>query len=777
MDPQQQNPQPAPAQPQAQVQSSDPAFDVLNPMPIGKQAKQQAWEVFHNTDGPDFEQKLGQLNLPKPIKQQLWEAKQKQYQQQDQQHNDGGGRDSSSGRLAGDDDVETGLRKASNAPPTLAESQHPTMTGVKRGLEGAAADTLGVAKTGLSDIGGALGAALKLPQQIAGHVIDSINSPDVIALRQRQDLHKQQVYSDAANEFHQGHYAKAVSHLVDLFDPKYDDPNDPISKIMKSQWDSSMQAKNKMVQAAQAKDYPAVVQHAAGILPIASQVDQAMENYRQDPSHENLAHVLVSALPAFVPALLKSNAAVATANGARSVASGAVDLAKAGAEELSDKLSTHTDATLGSSAVDPQAAGTQVQGELASGQNQVVPSDAPSSQEGGQGVQDAMQQTRDIQGQQVAATKAAARPEGFKMRIGEFYTDLGQKLSAIDDKIGGESTGLSTVKDPELENVRKMIADDFGSSRELSNTEIDKVREQLNSKISQQTQSVKMGNSTGTALNYYKQIKKAFDDEMYAQVSDPNAAELSRAANKTYAETVARQTKGTSKTAFKTQSPEQIITRTAKAGPAQQSEIQGIMKDLSPEATTRYQNSVLKQIVDNATSGGKTAWDKVQGQLDKMGETGKTLFGDRYQQLYSEVARNAKLGDIKGMSPEGVIVKFAKAGAEDQSQVEALMSELSPSGQKVLQDSVLKHIVDMKTVTGKTDWFKVQERLAEQGNTAKSLLGDTRYKEVMEEVAHNAKLQKTKGIAVKAAGAFGIAAAWQYYSHLRNVLSSGPAER
>lgn len=44
--------------------------------------------------------------------------------------------------LIGAPNAETNLRKAAIAPPTLAESQHPYLTGAKRGLEGAAADTI-----------------------------------------------------------------------------------------------------------------------------------------------------------------------------------------------------------------------------------------------------------------------------------------------------------------------------------------------------------------------------------------------------------------------------------------------------------------------------------------------------------------------------------------------------------------------------------------------------------------------------------------------------------
>jgi hypothetical protein len=123
--------------------------------------------------------------------------------------------------------------------------------------------------------------------------------------RQIQEEHKHKVYTQIKDDLHNGNYVQAFSHFGDLFDPHYDDPNDPISRVIQAQWDSSKLAKERMMEAAKNKDYASVVQHAAGILPVASQVDSAMETYRKDPTRENLAHVISSAIPAFVPSLMK----------------------------------------------------------------------------------------------------------------------------------------------------------------------------------------------------------------------------------------------------------------------------------------------------------------------------------------------------------------------------------------------------------------------------------------------------------------------------------------
>lgn len=74
--------------------------------------------------------------------------------------------------LIGAPKAEDELRQAAIAPPTIAESQHPLLTGAKRGLEGAAADTISTLRgfTSPASIGLlAAGPAGKLPG-VAGKV-------------------------------------------------------------------------------------------------------------------------------------------------------------------------------------------------------------------------------------------------------------------------------------------------------------------------------------------------------------------------------------------------------------------------------------------------------------------------------------------------------------------------------------------------------------------------------------------------------------------------------
>jgi hypothetical protein len=107
------------------------------------------------------------------------------------------------------------------------------------------------------------------------------------------------------------------------------DSDSPIGKMLDSVWNSSVQAKNRMIQSAKAGDWLGVGQHAAGVLPIANNVDAAMTNYQKDPTHENLAHVITSAIPAFVPSMIRKVGGPAEAVEGTEAAEGAEEGASA----------------------------------------------------------------------------------------------------------------------------------------------------------------------------------------------------------------------------------------------------------------------------------------------------------------------------------------------------------------------------------------------------------------------------------------------------------------
>jgi len=177
--------------------------------------------------------------------------------------------------------------------------------------QSASAQKPGFVSTVASDIGGAATGLAKLPLKVAEYAtLSAPSTADEQAIMDARDAQKKAIYQQFKDDFHAGHYAKAFYGLTNLFDPHGEDPNDPLQQVMQAQWDSSKQAKDRAVEAVKNKDYAAAIQHAVGILPVASQVDAAMENYRKDPSRENLAHIVTSAIPAFIPAIAKGAGAL-----------------------------------------------------------------------------------------------------------------------------------------------------------------------------------------------------------------------------------------------------------------------------------------------------------------------------------------------------------------------------------------------------------------------------------------------------------------------------------
>jgi hypothetical protein len=64
---------------------------------------------------------------------------------------------------------------------------------------------------------------------------------------------------------------------------------------------SSKQAKDRMMESAKKGDALGTAQHAAGMVPGASQVDDAMTRYQENPDTKGLVHVIATALPMILP--------------------------------------------------------------------------------------------------------------------------------------------------------------------------------------------------------------------------------------------------------------------------------------------------------------------------------------------------------------------------------------------------------------------------------------------------------------------------------------------
>ena len=202
---------------------------------------------------------------------------------------------------------------SAQAPP-VSQPASATQTAAPTGdiFDKVAASTSGSSQSAqpgfLSTVGFDLGSMVKglatLPGRTADYLLNRDSSNDQ-QLAENAELHKKLTYEQFKTDFHSGQYGRAFRGLLNLMDPHTDDPNDPLSQQMTAQWDASKQAKDAMLAAAKKGDAAGVIQHAVGVLPVANQVDAAMSNYQQNPTRENLAHVVTAAVPAFVPSLVK----------------------------------------------------------------------------------------------------------------------------------------------------------------------------------------------------------------------------------------------------------------------------------------------------------------------------------------------------------------------------------------------------------------------------------------------------------------------------------------
>ena len=94
-------------------------------------------------------------------------------------------------------------------------------------------------------------------------------------------------------------------------------------EIADSIFQSSKQAKDRMMESAKKGDSLGVAQHAAGIVPGASQVDDAMTKFQENPDTKGLVHVIATALPMLFPGMSKLAGKVSKAGEAGEVSEAA----------------------------------------------------------------------------------------------------------------------------------------------------------------------------------------------------------------------------------------------------------------------------------------------------------------------------------------------------------------------------------------------------------------------------------------------------------------------
>lgn len=242
---------------------------------------------------------------------------------------------------------------------------------------------------------------------------------------------------------------------------------------------------------------------------------------------------------------------------------------------------------------------------------------------------------------------AVADQLGIKIpKSGESEFPKAGKLKSVADKILSDTADteqLAGAKDPDIAEVRDM-ADHLSKGQNAKGEPLlvdpkqaDSIKRAFDQKIAALEGKVAQGGNAA-ALRHVKALKTAFNDDLfdsYEKYGDPEAAKALRSANKDYAQTVADQTQGPAKTSLKTQSPEKIVSNIVSGGAKSQSAVESLLKNSSKEGNAALRDSTLKEIYRQTsakTADGNIDMNAARQKFNAMGDAGKKLFGEKYDE-------------------------------------------------------------------------------------------------------------------------------------------------
>lgn len=250
--------------------------------------------------------------------------------------------------------------------------------------------------------------------------------------------------------------------------------------------------------------------------------------------------------------------------------------------------------------------------------------------------------------------------------------------AVLDDTADTEQ--LAGAKDQDISEVRDMAEhlskgqNAKGEPLSADPARADSIKRAFDQKIATLEGKVAQGGNA-TALKHVKALKTAFNDDLfdsYEKYGDPNAAKALRSANKDYAQTVAEQTQGPAKTSLKTQSPEKVISNIVSGGAKSQSAVESLLKNSSKEGNEVLRDSTLKEIYRQTsakTADGNIDMNAARQKFNALGDAGKKLFGEKYEETKQfldaaakeQIKKNAEAG--KPSVGKKIASKLLKAGA------------------------------------------------------------------------------------------------------------------
>jgi hypothetical protein len=308
-----------------------------------------------------------------------------------------------------------------------------------------------------------------------------------------------------------------------------------------------------------------------------------------------------------------------------------------------------------------------------------------------------------------------------------------QTAKAIRDELGEEKLGLKDPNSPLGKLTNKLISGKNPNEGDLSFSfeDPENARKALNSEIKSEYAKFKAGGD-GTLYRRLVDLKSSFDEDLYntwEEHGDAAAAQNVRQLGREYAGIVREQYQGAAKNLFRTPNPEKIVPGLVTNGAKAESTAQSLLKHMSASGKQTFADSVEREIYSRATKGdGTIDAVKARDTLNKMGNTAKLILGDdRHSQLSTFLSDAASKQGETGESvitpaqvnsPERLVYDLVSGGPKSQTQVEGLMSKLSPTSQKVLRDSALREIYRQNTFpNGDIDMACSQRDYSAMGDT------------------------------------------------------------
>jgi hypothetical protein len=361
----------------------------------------------------------------------------------------------------------------------------------------------------------------------------------------------------------------------------------------------------------------------------------------------------------------------------------------------------------------------------------------------GQKIQQNAQGVRDAKGKAVGAAKEEVAQK-LPLRPAS-PLPKGGKLSTKAEEILKESESanqLAGAKDPDMADVQAMADHLFkgknanGEPLSADPAQADAINRAFKAKI-EQLQSKADAGGNATALRHVKDLKAAYQDDLYDAYEahgDPAAAQALRDASKEYAKTVSEQTFGPAKAIFKNSSPEKIVSNIVSGGTKAQSAVESVLRNGGNDSQTALRDGVKQEILRRATKAdGTIDAGKASTSLANMGETGKLIFGDEHKSFSTMLNEAAKAGrPVESVfspkqteNPERIVYDLVNGGPAAQTTAETYMKRLSSTNQAVLRDSALKEVYRQNTLPdGTIDMTKARKAVYGMGDTAKTLWGN-----------------------------------------------------